>query len=139
MGRAAGSGVLWTPGGLVVTNAHVAVARWLEVELSDGRLLTGEVMRRDPARDLAAVQIDADGLDCAVVRDPASSRTGEVVLAVGNPMGLAGAFAVGMLAARPAEHDVFLRADIRLAPGYSGGPLADAEGRLIGINALVAD
>jgi serine protease Do len=96
-------------------------------------------VRRNPACDLALVQIEADGLESAVISDPTSLRTGEVVLAVGNPVGLAGAFSVGMLSARPAADDVFLRADIRLAPGNSGGPLADVRGQVVGINSMVAD
>ena len=64
-------------------------------------------------------------------------RAGELVLAIGNPIEADGAFTVGVVSARPGAEDVLVRADIRLAPGNSGGPLADAQGRVVGINSLV--
>jgi serine protease Do len=72
-------------------------------------------------------------------RDARTLRAGELVLAVGNPMGITGASSVGVLASQPADDELFVRADIRLQPGNSGGPLADAEGRVIGINSMVVN
>jgi serine protease Do len=134
-----GSGVTWQPDGLVVTNAHVATGETQFVEIYDGRVFPAKLLRREPQHDLAALRIAASGLPAPETRDPSSMRTGEVVLAVGNPRGEKGAFTVGMLSAAPSAHDVFLRADVRLAPGNSGGPLADARGRIIGINCMVAN
>jgi len=134
-----GSGVIWRPDGLVVTNAHVASAASQLVELYDGRVFPAKLLRRETQYDLATLRISASGLPAPDTRDPGAMRTGEVVLAVGNPLGEKGAFTIGMLSAIPSAHDVFLRADIRLAPGNSGGPLGDVQGRIIGINCMVAN
>jgi serine protease Do len=136
-GPGSGSGVIWRSDGLIVTNAHVATSSRHTVELADGRIFQAELVRHDLGHDLAALQISATGLSAAQVRDASSLRTGEVVLAVGNPMGVAGAFTVGIVSARPRPDDVLVRADIRLAPGNSGGPLADADGRVVGINSMI--
>jgi len=132
-----GSGVIWRPDGLIVTNAHVATAALHDVALPDGRSFTARLLRRDPRCDLAMLQIAADGLATAEAHNPCSMRPGEMLLAVGHPLGEAGAFVVGMLAAQPGPRAAFLRADIRLAPGNSGGPLADVAGRVVGINSMV--
>jgi serine protease Do len=132
-----GSGVIWSREGLIVTNAHVATAAWHTVVLADGRAFKAEVLARDPRRDLALLQIPANGLPAVQTRNPASLRAGEVVLAVGNPMGATGALAVGLVSAVPKNGETYLRADIRLAPGNSGGPLADADGRVVGINSMI--
>lgn len=141
--RGSGSGVVWRPDGTLVTNAHVASGSAVEVELWDGRRFRGEVKVQDARRDLAIVRMDADGLEAATAGDSDSVRPGEVVVAVGNPMGFAGAMSRGVV------HSVgslpgmgkqrWIRADVRLAPGNSGGPLADARGRVIGINTAVVN
>lgn len=139
--RGAGSGVVWSADGLVVTNAHVARTPQVEVELWDGRRLRGSVAARDPGRDLASVQIRAPGLEPAPAGDSDRVRPGEVVLAIGSPFGFAGALStgvihsVGTLAGMGRQR--WIRADLRLAPGNSGGPLADAAGRVIGINTAI--
>lgn len=138
-GPGSGSGVIWQPDGLIVTNAHVATSSRHSVELADGRVLGAEVVRRDPRYDLAALQIAASGLPAAQSRDASSLRAGELVLAVGNPMGATGAFTVGVVSSAPNHADVLMRADIRLAPGNSGGPLADANGQVVGINSMVVN
>jgi serine protease Do len=107
--------------------------------LPDGRALEAEVIRRDPSRDLAALRVPAKGLVAAQIRDASNMRAGEVVLAVGNPFGAHAALTIGVLAERPSPRDLLLRADIRLAPGNSGGPLSDAEGRVIGINSMIVN
>jgi serine protease Do len=133
-----GSGVIWRPDGLIVTNAHVARSRRLYVKLWDGREIEGLVTARDDRSDLAAVVISAGVLPVQVIRDVRTLRTGEVVIAVGNPMGETGAISVGIVHHVPQNGDSLLAADVRLAPGNSGGPLADAEGQIVGINTLVA-
>ena len=136
-GDGCGSGVIWRPDGVVVTNAHVARAGHLRVELEDGRVLTGSVMARDERRDLAAIRIPGNAFTPVTVRDACSLRAGEMVIAVGYPMGQSGAASVGIVHSAVRDRALIL-ADVRLLPGNSGGPLADVEGRVVGINTLVA-
>lgn len=140
--RGSGSGVIWTPEGLIVTNAHVARGDRATVELWDGRQLEATVAARDPRRDLASLRIQATGLAAATARDSSTLRPGEVVLAVGNPLGFIGALTTGIVHAVGALPGIgpqnWVQADVRLAPGNSGGPLADASGRVIGINTMIA-
>ncbi len=139
VGRAgAGSGVIWTPEGLVVTNAHVASRATAEIVLDDGRRFVARVARRDPRRDLALVRIDAGVLPAAVARDPAELKPGELLVALGHPLGVPNAVTLGIAHAAVARDGRrFVTADVRLAPGNSGGPLADARGRIVGINSMV--
>jgi serine protease Do len=134
-----GAGVLWPLKGVVVTNAHVVRTQACKIRLADGLVLKAEVVKRDPSRDLAALRVKGVGLPMAQMRDASTMRAGELVLALGNPFGAQGALTMGVLAERPAPNDVLLRADIRLAPGNSGGPLADSEGRVIGINSMIVN
>jgi serine protease Do len=140
-GAGVGSGIVWRPDGLIVTNAHVARGARAAVELSDGRTFDAVVTARDPRRDLATLAIPASDLRAATVGDPRTLRPGELVLAVGNPLGVVGAVAVGVVhAVEPRAGDRgprLIRADVRLAPGNSGGPLADAHGRVIGVNTMI--
>jgi serine protease Do len=131
-----GSGVIWRPEGLIVTNAHVASSKVLEVEFADGRRANGRLLARDPQRDLAALAVDMPFLPAAPVRSARDCRAGELVIAVGNPIDGERAVSTGIIH-RPAGHQPFLFADIRLAPGNSGGPLADAQGKVIGINCAI--
>ena len=140
--RGNGSGVLWSSDGIVVTNAHVARGSHAQITLWDGREFRGEVISRDERRDLAALHILADGLAAAAIADSSRVRPGEVALAVGNPLGFVGALTVGVVHCvaplRAIGARRWVQADIRLAPGNSGGPLADAQGRVIGINTMMA-
>ncbi len=133
-----GSGVIWRPDGLIVTNAHVARMPRARIELADGRVFSGRVVARDVRRDVAAITIAARGLPTATIRDVRTLRVGEMLFAVGNPFGEAGAVTAGIVH-RPPEEDGWVIADVRLAPGNSGGPLADADGNLVGINSMIAD
>jgi serine protease Do len=138
-GRGHGSGVIWGREGQIVTNAHVARGR-PTVVLSDGRVFEAHVVAWDPARDLAALRIGARELPAAEIGDSDALRVGELVFAVGSPFGLRGALSTGMVHAVPRggpDGSRFIRADLRLAPGNSGGPLADARGRVVGINAMI--
>ena len=132
--HSAGSGVVWSEDGLIITNAHVATRRSARIELHDGRSFEGTVVERDPRIDLAALRIDTGGLNAVTVRDSASLRVGEIVVAVGNPFGLRGAVTSGVVHGPPGR---WVSADVRLAPGNSGGPLADALGRVVGVNSMV--
>src|SRR5215831_3717735 len=94
------------------------------------------VAARDPKFDLALLEADAQDLPAAPIGDSVRLRTGELVLSVGSPYGHAGAVTVGVVYAA-ADHR-WVQADLRLAPGNSGGPLANARGHVIGINTMVA-
>src|SRR5262245_61830086 len=90
-GRGAGSGVIWSPDGLIVTNAHVARGSRARISLWDGSSHEAAVLDRDPRRDLASLRISAAGLPAATPGDSSALRVGELVIAVGNPMGFIGA------------------------------------------------
>jgi serine protease Do len=141
-GRGAGSGVLWSSDGLVVTNAHVVQAPRVNVQLWDGREFEAAIRSRDSQRDLAQLQIEATNLPAASVADSSELRPGELAIAIGNPMGFVGALATGVIHAvgplRGLGRQSWVQADVRLAPGNSGGPLADAHGHVVGINTMVA-
>ncbi len=141
-GRGSGSGVIWNSDGTIITNAHVARGSRVGVSLWDGRECTAEVSARDSRRDLAALRISASNLSPAVAADSSQVRAGEVAIAVGNPLGFLGAMTMGVIHAvaplRGLGSRNWVQADVRLAPGNSGGPMADVHGRVIGINTMVA-
>lgn len=133
-----GSGVIWSPDGVIVTNAHVVTHQTAIVELWDGRMLEAAVTARNLARDLVALQVAASDLPAAPIADTSALRVGELVLAMGNPLGLTGVLTIGMLHALGCYHN-WLQADVTLAPGNSGGPLANAAGHVIGINTMIVE
>ena len=141
-GHGAGSGVIWSSEGLVVTNAHVVRGGRVSVQLWDGREFEATVGSRDPRRDLAQLRIDAANLPAASAADSSELRPGEIAIAIGNPMGFVGALATGVIHAvgplRGLGSQSWVQADVRLAPGNSGGPLANAHGSVVGINTMVA-
>src|SRR5271166_5739807 len=96
-GGDAGSGVIWDSGGLIVTNAHVVRSSRMEIELWDGRVFPAEIQAQDPRRDLAALRIRRNALPAAVVGNSAALRPGELVIAVGNPLGFIGALTTGVV------------------------------------------
>ncbi len=142
-----GAGVIWQPDGLIVTNAHVVHEPRARVVLADGRAYEAALVAHDPAHDLAALRVEASGLPAARVGDSASLRVGQLVFAMGHPLGEAHALAWGIVSApvgttmAPGGRERAggtIQADLRLYPGNSGGPLADAQGRVVGINHMVA-
>jgi serine protease Do len=141
-GRGNGSGVIWSSEGVIVTNAHVVHGSNVGVQLWDGREFDASVTARDPRRDLAALRISANSLPAACPADSSQLRPGELAIAVGNPLGLVGALTTGVIHAigplRALGSQTWVQASVRLAPGNSGGPLADARGHVIGINTMVA-
>src|SRR5947209_3666592 len=142
-GHGTGSGIVWRADGLIITNNHVVGGDTVDVVVEDGRVLVAMVIDRDPERDLAALRVEAVGLLPAPIGDSSRLRVGELVLAMGNPLGLKGALSVGivhMLAATQdaQSEDRWVRADLNLLPGNSGGPLANASGQVIGVNSMVA-
>ncbi len=128
-----GSGIVWDARGLVLTNAHVARGREAEVADAQGRRFRARVVARDREQDLALLETAA-ALTPARFGDSQLVRPGNVVVAVGNPFGIAGALAFGMVHAAGGK---WIEADIRLAPGNSGGILANAEGQAIGMNTMI--
>jgi len=140
--RGTGSGVLWNADGLIVTNAHVASGTRARILLWDGREFDAEVASRDPRLDLAALRISARELPAASATDSSRVRPGELAIAIGNPLGFVGALTTGVIHAigplRGFGPRPWIQANVRLAPGNSGGPLADGGGRVIGINTMIA-
>jgi serine protease Do len=132
----AGSGVIWDQPGVIITNHHVVPGATAEVSAAGGRRLRARVIRRAPALDLAALALDPEGLAdlAARVGQSDSLRVGDLVVAVGNPMGERNAPSIGILASAP--HDV-LRLSITLRPGNSGGALVNALGEVVGIPHMV--
>ncbi len=141
-GRGSGSGVIWSSDGLVVTNAHVVHGARVNVQLWDGREFEAVVGSRDTHRDLALLRIDATDLPAASAADSSKVRPGELAIAIGNPMGFVGALATGVIhSVGPVQglgRKPWVQANVRLAPGNSGGPLANASGLIVGINTMVA-
>jgi len=140
-GRSAGSGVVWAADGTIVTNAHVVTASAMHVQFWDGEEVDAPVAYRDSHADLATLKVSLAQIQPAAWRDSREVRPGEPVMAIGNPLGFVGALSTGVVHAvgpisglgrRPWE-----QAGVRLAPGNSGGPLADASGKVIGINTMV--
>jgi len=136
----AGSGVIWNENGVIITNAHVVNGTEVEVELSDKTVLNANVIARNAQRDLVALQIQANNWSVANVGDSDRLRVGEFVLAVGNPLGLVGAVTTGIIhTLGSTQHQPWIQADVRLAPGNSGGALANAQGQVIGINTMIVN
>jgi serine protease Do len=142
--RGGGAGVIWSVHGLIVTNAHVVRQERATVRLDDGRELAATLVARDPARDLAALRVMADGLVAAPIGDSTALRVGQIVVAMGHPFGEPHAVAMGIInrvdgATRLGErrYPETVQADLSLYPGNSGGPLVDAHGRVVGINSMV--
>ena len=144
----AGSGVILAPDGFILTNHHVIEgASQVEVGLTDGNNLTADVVGADPATDLAVVRAGGSGLPAAELGDSATLRVGQLVIAIGNPLGFQSTVSTGVISAlgralrtrsgRLVED--IIQTDVPLNPGNSGGPLVDSRGRVIGINtAMIA-
>jgi serine protease Do len=132
----AGSGVIWSAPRLVITNHHVVPGPSAELTLHGGRRVSARVMARAPRLDLAALVVDEDLPQAARARigDSDALRVGDIVLALGNPMGERNAPSLGIVAAAASE---VLRLAITLRPGNSGGALLNAGGEVVGIPHMV--
>lgn len=152
-GHGGGSGVIWPPGrssactqGIIVTNAHVVQGGKASVQLWDGREFEAAVTSRDRRRDLAVLRLDTNvfstGVPVLAIADSSAISAGEIAIAIGNPLGFVGALTTGVIHAvgpvRGLSSQSWVQAELRLAPGNSGGPLANARGGIIGINTMVA-
>jgi len=147
----AGSAVVLTPDGFLLTNAHVVGSSDLRgrATFGDGREERFDVVGRDPLSDLALLRSDGDGLIPAELGDAEQLRVGQLVVAIGNPHGLGGSVTAGVVSALgrslPARSrragriiDNVIQTDAALNPGNSGGALADSRGRVVGINTAIA-
>jgi len=139
-----GSGVIIDPRGYVITNNHVIDgAAKVQIHLKDGRSFIGEVVGADSATDVAVIKVDANNLPAASLGDSEKLKVGQIVLAIGNSLGLEGGptVSMGVISAlrRPLPGADFIfegliQTDTAINPGNSGGPLADLNGNVIGIN-----
>ena len=143
-GGGGGSGTVWRSDGLVITNNHVATGESAEVAFADGRTCSARVVARDPSVDLAALQVEDCELTALPTGDSAKLHVGQIVIAVGNPLGETRAVTAGIIsgvgggiAGGRLRLTEAVQANITLLPGNSGGPLADVQGRVVGINAMV--
>jgi len=138
--KAIGSGVIVSPDGYILTNAHVVQgARQLTVTLLDGRTFNGTIVGRDTPTDLAVVKIPASGLVAAPLGDSAALEPGDWAIAIGNPYGLNFTVTAGVISAlgrtlSDGPEETFIQTDAPINPGNSGGPLVDTQGQVIGIN-----
>lgn len=145
-GPGGGSGVVWQNGATVMTNFHVVagVGERLEVLTHDDRRFAARMVAGNPRLDLAVLAVEGANLAPAPIGDSRGLRVGELVFAVGNPWGQRGVVTTGIVSAigelptgRGEQRASYLRSDVRLAPGNSGGPLLNARGEVIGINAMI--
>ena len=140
--RGQGSGFIVKSDGEIVTNAHVVAGSGLEVKLWDGSSFPATLKARSTRRDLAVLRIPAADLTPVTLANSDDLRVGELVIAVGNPLGFIGAVTTGIVHAigrRPGLGPTqWIHADVQLAPGNSGGPLADARGNVVGVNTMIA-
>jgi S1-C subfamily serine protease len=141
--RGGGSGVLFTPDGYLLTNAHVVGrAAGVKIGLPDGSTHDGNVVGSDPATDLAVVHIDGAHLPAAGLGNSSKLRVGQLVVAIGNPLGFSFTVSAGVVSALGRtlraqdgrSMDAIIQSDVALNPGNSGGPLVDSHARVVGIN-----
>ena len=141
-----GAAIAWREDGLFVTSAHVIRSPRMTVVTPDGRRVPGELVWQERRRDIALVRAPAAAMPPVRTADPLAMRPGSLVLAIGHPFGLVDAISTGVLQSvgeLPLELDFdgrrmrWVQADVRLGPGNSGGPLANADGQVIGVAAMI--
>jgi serine protease Do/serine protease DegQ len=142
-----GSGVIVSPDGYILTNNHVVEgADELNVLLPDEREFKAKVIGADPKTDVAVIKIEADDLPTVVLADSDKIRVGDIVFAVGNPLGVGQTVTMGIVSAKGrhvgiledvAGYEDFIQTDAAINQGNSGGALIDAKGRLVGVNSAI--
>lgn len=154
--RSGGSGVIWSSEGLIVTNSHVVRGALVDVKLEEQTVIQGSVIARDRQQDLAIIKVEVKNLPTPTIGKAELLRPGEIVLAIGSPWGFSGTLTTGVIHSLGGTEAIKIKldgtnptsltqsllssaiiADIRLAPGNSGGVLANARGEVIGINTAI--
>jgi serine protease Do len=143
--RGLGSGVIVTADGYILTNHHVVEgASKIQVELSDRRVMEAKVIGNDPPSDLAVIKVDGNNLPVVAIGDSNAMRVGDLVLAVGNPLGVGQTVTMGIVSAKGratglgnGSYEDFLQTDAPINQGNSGGALVNTAGELVGINSQI--
>jgi serine protease Do len=139
-----GAGTIWHPDGLIITNAHVVRDRSPQVTLPDGTTRSARILAYDSNIDVAALSVEASHLPTINLGESRRLQPGQWVVALGHPWGVSGAATAGVvigvgadLPEVPHSNREWIAVSLHLRPGHSGGPLVDAQGRLVGINTMM--
>ena len=144
--RGAGTGIVWRADGYIITNYHVVAGNGIAIQvlLNDERTFDAEIVESNPRIDLALLRIAANDLKAIPAGDSAKLRVGELVFAIGHPWGQRGVVTAGIFSKMSEvklrgsdEMLQYIQSDVLIAPGNSGGPLLNADGEVVGINAMI--